>query len=277
MTNTPQPMTQDSAESLPPPMVDIRKVGISFPGRQGGTSVEVLSDIDLQIARGECMVVIGPSGCGKSTLMSCVAGLTRHTSGEIFVDGFEVNGPNEHLAVVFQQASLLPWRTVRGNVRFGLEVRRELPKEDIAERVTNAIDAVGLTDFAEYYPHQISGGMQQRVNLARAFAMQAPLILMDEPFGALDALTKESMQDELVGLMARASSSTMFITHDIREAIYLGDEIVVMSRRPGRIAGRFRSPFGANRTRKITEDPRFDALESQLRSLLDHDEMGLNE
>lgn len=273
MTNIVEPVAAHGsvAES---PMVQIRDVGISFPGRRGGREVEVLADIDLEVARGECVVVIGPSGCGKSTLMSCIAGLTQHTSGQILVDGFEVDGPNEHLAVVFQQASLLPWRTVRGNVQFGLEVRRDLPKDQIGERVDNAIDAVGLTDFADFYPHQISGGMQQRVNLARAFAMQAPLILMDEPFGALDALTKESMQDELVGLMSRASSSTVFITHDIREAIYLGDEIVVMSRRPGRIAGRFRSPFGSNRTRQITEDPRFDVLESELRALLDHDEMG---
>lgn len=258
------------------PIVEIRNVGVTFPGRRGGAPVEALSAIDLEVKRGECMVVIGPSGCGKSTLMSCVAGLTQHTTGQIMVDGYEVTGPNEHLAVVFQQASLLPWRTVRGNVEFGLEVRREHPKELIRQRVNDAIAAVGLSQFADFYPHQISGGMQQRVNLARAFAMQAPLILMDEPFGALDALTKESMQDELVELMARAASTTMFITHDIREAIYLGDEIVVMSRRPGRIAGRFRSPFGAGRTRRITEDPRFDALESELRALLDHNEIGID-
>lgn len=274
MNYVPENLAFNKPALVEDPMVEIKNVGIGFPSRKGAPIVEVLSDINLEVARGECMVVIGPSGCGKSTLMSCIAGLTQHTSGEILVDGFEVNGPNEHLAVVFQQASLLPWRTVRGNVEFGLEVRREYPKDEINLRVNEAINAVGLSDFVDFYPHQISGGMQQRVNLARAFAMRAPLILMDEPFGALDALTKESMQDELVELMARASSSTVFITHDIREAIYLGDEIVVMSRRPGKIAGRFRSPFGKNRTRSITEDPRFDALEHELRGLLDHSEIG---
>ncbi len=252
------------------PIVRVDDLVVSFPSRTSKTPVEVISGAGLTVERGSCVVIIGPSGCGKSTILSCIAGLTPYTGGSITVDGDRVDGPDDHSSVVFQHASLLPWRTVLGNVEFGLESRRQIPKREIRPRALEAIEAVGLAGYEDHHPHQISGGMQQRVNLARAFAVRAPLTLMDEPFGALDALTKELMQDELIRLMSMVSSSTVFITHDIREAIYLGDKILVMSARPGTIIAEFDSPFGADRTRAMTEDRRFDELESSLRDLLGH-------
>jgi NitT/TauT family transport system ATP-binding protein len=265
--------TEHGTDVPPPaPAVVVDRVGMTYPGRRGGEPATVLADVSFEVERGRCLVIVGPSGCGKSTLLSCIAGLTRHTAGTITVHGEPVTGPHEQTAVVFQHASLLPWRTVRRNVEFGLDVRRSVPRPEVRSRAAEALRAVGLDGFADHYPHQISGGMQQRTNLARAFALQAPLILMDEPFGALDALTKESMQDQLVGLMARTASSTVFITHDIREALYLGDEVLVMSRRPGRVVARVTSPFaGRERTRAATEEAGFVAMAAELRDLLDHD------
>jgi NitT/TauT family transport system ATP-binding protein len=236
--------------------------------RRGGEELLVLDNVDLTAARREFVTVIGPSGCGKSTLLNCIAGLTTYDSGRLAVDGHEVHGPGPDRAVVFQHASLLPWRTIERNVAYGVELRRELTRSEISKRVDEAIELVGLSGFASHYPHEVSGGMQQRANLARALAVDPELMLMDEPFGALDALTKERLQDELSLLAARLDRTTVFITHDIGEAVFLGDTVYVMSARPGRIDARIPVPFTRPRARAITTTPEFEAIVTDLRARL---------
>jgi len=230
--------------------------------------LKVLDDITWSADAREFVTILGPSGCGKSTLLNCIAGLTDYNSGSIVLDGNGIDGPGADRAVVFQHASLLPWRTVARNVSYGLELRRLYSKKEIAERVEKAISLVGLQGFEHHYPHEISGGMQQRTNLARALALETKLVLMDEPFGALDALTKETLQDELSRMIDRYDRATVFITHDIREAIYLGDKVLVMSARPGRIIREVVVPFPRPRSRDLTESVEFEELVSELRMLL---------
>ncbi len=250
--------------------LDVAGLGKSYARRQGRHRevMHVLDDIHLEARRGQFITVIGPSGCGKSTLLSCIAGLTESDCGKITVGGQEVRGPGFERAVVFQQASLLPWRTIKRNVAYGLELRRELSSSEISARADDVIELVRLTGFASHYPHEVSGGMQQRANLARALAVDPALLLMDEPFGALDALTKEVLQDELSLLATRMNRTTVFITHDISEAVFLGDVVYVMSRRPGRIEARIPVPFERPRPRKVTATPEFEAILADLRQRL---------
>ena len=193
---------------------------------------EVLRDISLTVGADEILTVLGPSGCGKSTLLNCVAGLEDY-EGSITVSGRAVKEPSTEVAVVFQAPQLLPWRTVRGNTRYGLEMSKAAPRAEWDERVDEALGVVGLRDSADLYPRQLSGGMQQRVNIARALAVRPRVLLMDEPFGALDAITKERMQEELQRIVALERLSVVFITHDISEAIYLGNRVAVMGVVPG--------------------------------------------
>jgi NitT/TauT family transport system ATP-binding protein len=236
--------------------------------RKGMQELHALEDIDLQVEGGEFVTIIGPSGCGKSTLLNCVAGLTEHDSGSIRLDGVELTGPGPERAVIFQQASLLPWRTVEQNVAYGLQLRRRFSSDEIARRVERVITLVGLSGFEHHYPHEISGGMQQRANVARALAIEPRLVLMDEPFGALDALTREMLQDELSALAGRMEQTTLFVTHDIEEAIFLGDRVVAMSTAPGRIIADLAVPFSRPRTRDVTDTEGFKSLVRELRLLL---------
>lgn len=231
-------------------------------------SLEVFNRISFSAKPGEFITIVGPSGCGKSTLLACIAGLRRLDSGTIRFDGQEVVEPLQSAAVVFQQPSLLPWRSVARNVSYGLELRRELTNENIKAQVNDAIDLVGLRRFTEHYPHELSGGMQQRVNLARALATIPRLLLMDEPFGALDALTKSILQDELMRLAQETTRTTIFITHDVEEAVYLGDRILVMSARPGVIQDVIDVDLGRPRSREVMSTARFQLLVNGLRSTL---------
>jgi NitT/TauT family transport system ATP-binding protein len=206
---------------------NVEKVYRARKGKEADRTV--LRGINVSVDRQECLTMIGPSGCGKSTLLRCMAGLIPVSSGKISVGGEVVSGPSLESAMVFQNAALLPWRTVEGNVRYGLELRRDLDRSVRKERVQYALEAVGLQNRGSSYPHEISGGMQQRVNLARALASMPSLLLMDEPFGALDSLTKESLHDELQRLVAEISATVIFVTHDIEEAVLLGDRVMVMS------------------------------------------------
>jgi NitT/TauT family transport system ATP-binding protein len=233
-------------------------------------TLKVLDKLSLTVGPREFVTIIGPSGCGKSTLLNCVAGLTSYEGGSITLDGQRVTSPGDDRAFVFQQATLLPWRSIERNVAFGLEMRREQSKEQIAERVARAIQTVGLTGFEHHYPHEVSGGMQQRANLARALAVDAKLILMDEPFGALDALTKETLQDELATMSARYNRATLFITHDIREAVHLADTVIVMSPRPGKIIKELKIDFPRPRSRALTASAEFEQIVTELRGLLQH-------
>jgi NitT/TauT family transport system ATP-binding protein len=250
--------------------LEIRAVSKTFvrKTRQGESRLNVLEEITLAAGRGEFVTIIGPSGCGKSTLLNCIAGLTSYDAGQILVGGSEVRGPGADRAVVFQQASLLPWRTVERNIAYGLELRREFGAQEISRRVADAIERVGLTGFERHYPYEISGGMQQRANLARALAVDSDLILMDEPFGALDALTKETLQDDLSAMIGKIDRTTVFITHDISEAAFLGDKVLVMSARPGRIVAEIEVPFARPRHRNLTTTGEFEEVVSRMRELL---------
>jgi NitT/TauT family transport system ATP-binding protein len=199
-----------------------------------GSVTSALVDINLRIEEGEFVCLLGPSGCGKSTLLKIIAGLIPATSGRITINGQPVSGPGPERAVVFQDYALFPWMTVRDNVEFGLEARR-LPLAQRREVSSRLLQVVGLSDFAQRFPHQLSGGMKQRVSIARALAVDPSLLLMDEPFGALDAQTRHLLQDELLRVWREYRKTVVFVTHSIEEAIYLSDRIVVMTARPGRV------------------------------------------
>jgi NitT/TauT family transport system ATP-binding protein len=193
-----------------------------------------LDGVDLEIGAGEFITLVGPSGCGKSTVLDLISGLTKPTSGTVSVDGRPISGPGLDRSVVFQQYTLLPWRTARGNVEFALEAAG-VPKSQRAARAADYLDLVGLAEFANRYPHELSGGMKQRVAIARSLSYEPGVLLMDEPFGALDAQTRERLQEELIGIWRRTGTTVVFITHDIEEAVFLGQRVAVMSSRPGRI------------------------------------------
>ena len=196
--------------------------------------VQVLNDISFEMREGELLSVVGLSGCGKTTLLRIIGGLLDPDSGSVRVDGRTVRGPGLDRAIVFQQPSLLPWRTALRNVQFGLELKRTAKDIRLA-RAREALDLVGLRDYERYYPKQLSGGMQQRVGLARALAVEPEILLMDEPFSALDAQTREELQAELLQLHAATRKTIMFVTHDLDEAVYLSDRVLVLLPHPGRV------------------------------------------
>jgi len=196
-------------------------------------ALTVFQDIDLDINEGEFVSLLGPSGCGKSTLLSIIAGLAQPSSGSIFLENAEVKGPGPDKSMVFQEAALFPWLTVSENIRFPL--RKSLNKKDQQDVAADYLQMVHLSNFANHYPHELSGGMQQRVSIARALAMDAKLLLMDEPFGALDEQTRTVLQDELEKIWLSAKKTIIFVTHSIRESIKLADRIIIMGARPGTI------------------------------------------
>ncbi len=197
-------------------------------------SVVAFRNVDLQIRNQEVLCVVGPSGCGKTTLLRCIGGLLAPSSGQVLIDGQAVDCPREGVAIVFQHFGLLPWKSVMDNVAFGLRIAGA-PREVITERLDHYIQLVGLAGFETHYPYQLSGGMQQRVGLARALAIDPEILLMDEPFASVDAQTREVLQEELLQLHERERKTMIFITHSIDEAIILGDRVAVMASRPGRI------------------------------------------
>ncbi|MDR5773356.1 MULTISPECIES: ABC transporter ATP-binding protein [unclassified Caballeronia] len=211
-----------------------RGLGLTYENEATGSSLTVLDNFDLSVREGEFLAVLGPSGCGKSTFLSILAGLVPQTAGEITVDGEPVSAARQKLGVVFQGYALFPWRTVRKNVETGLEIRgvKAVQRRSEAERF---LRLVGLLDFADHYPHQLSGGMRQRVAIARVLAYGPEILLMDEPFGALDAQTRESLQQELLAIWEQSAKTVVFVTHSIDEAIFLADRVAIMGRGPGRV------------------------------------------
>ena len=196
--------------------------------------VVALKDIQLDIPQGQFVCLLGPSGCGKSTLLNAIAGFSLPSSGSITADGKTVTGPGPDRGMVFQEYALFPWMTVEKNIAFGLEIKG-VAAEKIQDTVTSLLAKLGLTDFRNRYPKDLSGGMRQRVAIARILALDSPIMLMDEPFGALDALTRRNLQDELLRIWAELGKTVIFVTHSIEEAIYLADRIVVMTYRPGTV------------------------------------------
>ncbi|WP_010272770.1 ABC transporter ATP-binding protein [Paenibacillus senegalensis] len=196
--------------------------------------LQVLSSIDIHVEQGEFAVIVGPSGCGKSTALRMLAGLEHPTSGEVFGNGVPITDPDPKRVLIFQEHALYPWRTVEQNVGFGLELAN-IPVKERKKRVNEVLDKVGLDGFQSYYPQQLSGGMKQRASIARALVMNPEVLLLDEPYGALDAITRLTMQNELLKLWKGSGMTCVLITHDIDEAVYLADSIYVMSPRPGKI------------------------------------------
>jgi NitT/TauT family transport system ATP-binding protein len=214
--------------------VDARNVTVEYERSREKSTLVALKDFSVGVREGEFLTIVGPSGCGKSTFLNLVAGLWFPVSGELLVDGKRVTGPAQDRAVVFQEYALMPWRTVEGNVRFGLELQRRIDS-DTDEKIAHYIDLVGLSGFEDSYPRELSGGMRQRVGLARALVTEPRILLMDEPFAAVDALTRELMQDELAQIVQKTGQTIIFITHSVDEAITLGDRLVVVTSRPGRV------------------------------------------
>jgi NitT/TauT family transport system ATP-binding protein len=210
------------------PKIRLDGVGKDFPGRsRGAAPFTALGQVDLDVAPGELLVLVGPSGCGKSTLLDLLSGLTEPTRGRILIDGEQVRGPGLDRGVVFQQYALLPWRTALGNVAFGLEAKG-VPRRERPAIAQHYLELVGLAGFEDRHPHELSGGMKQRVAIARSLAYDPDVLLMDEPFAALDAQTRESLQDELLRIWRATGKTIVFITHGIDEAVYLGQRVAVM-------------------------------------------------
>jgi NitT/TauT family transport system ATP-binding protein len=246
--------------------ISLRRVGKVFATRSG--EVSALTEVSLDVPSGQFLVLVGPSGCGKSTLLDLVAGLSRPTSGEVLLDGRPVTGPGLDRGVVFQQYALYPWRTAQSNVEFGLE-GKGIPRRQRRERAEHFLDLVGLSGFADRYPHELSGGMKQRVAIARSLAFDPDVLLMDEPFAALDAQTREGLQDELLRIWERTGKTILFITHGIDEAVYLGQRVAVMTSRPGRIKQIIDIPLGSRTaTEDLRSDPEFARYRHQIWSLL---------
>ena len=237
------------------------------------TRLIALDGVNLQVMDGEFVSVVGPSGCGKTTFLSVVDGLIAASAGRILVDGEVVTKPGPDRAVVFQDASLLPWRTVLGNVVYGLECIGVGARE-AKERASSFIELVGLAGFEQHYPYELSGGMQQRVTLARALVMDPKILLMDEPFASLDAQTREVMQEELLRIWVKAKKTVLFVTHQIDEAIYLSDRVAVFSGRPGKVKEIIPVAIERPRALGLKREARFHAIEDRIWGLIEEDVKG---
>jgi NitT/TauT family transport system ATP-binding protein len=248
--------------------IEVRDVTVAYPRARTHERLIALWRLSLSVAEGEFITVVGPSGCGKTTLLNCIAGLVKPTEGSVEVDGEAVTGPGPDRAVVFQDYALFPWRTVWDNVHFGLEGRQGDAREHDA-RIADAIQLVGLAGFERAYPRELSGGMRQRAGLARALVAQPKILLMDEPFAAVDAMTREVMQGELERIVAQSGKTALLITHSIDEAIQLGDRVVVATTRPGRIKAIL--PIDLARPRwayDVKAEPRYIEAREQIWDLL---------
>ena len=233
-----------------------------YQPRTGGRLL-ALDNIDLHVEDGEFVTIVGPSGCGKTTFINLCDGLLKPTAGKIDIDGKQVTGPGTDRGMVFQDSCLMPWRTVFKNVIFGLECQG-LDNAEGQERARKFINLVGLQGFEDHYPHELSGGMQQRCNLARALTVDPKILIMDEPFASLDAQTREIMQKELLRIWSEAKKTVLFITHQINEAIYLADRVIIFGARPGRVKQTLKIDLPRPRDLSLKRDPRFLELENRV-------------
>ncbi|HYP78514.1 MAG TPA: ABC transporter ATP-binding protein [Polyangiaceae bacterium] len=240
--------------------IALHDVNIHFG--EGKTAVQALSGIDLGIEPGEFVSILGPSGCGKSTIIGALAGFTKITSGELRVDAERVNAPGPERGVVFQQHTLFPWKTVAKNVEFGLKMRG-VGKLERQRKAREILNSMGLSEFLAHYPHQLSGGMQQRVNLARVLVNRPRVILMDEPFCSLDAQTRLQMQELLLSLWHELHMTVVFVTHEVDEALFLSDRVIVLTQRPARIKAEVTVALPRPRTRDLLTSPEFVALKRE--------------
>lgn len=227
------------------------------------TNTLALDDINLSINAGKFVAIVGPSGCGKTTLIKIIDGLIKPSAGRILIDGKAVSGPGSDRAMVFQDASLLPWRTVYDNVLYGIECQSRVT-EEARRRVSDLLRLVGIARFSNHYPHELSGGMQQRVNIARALAVDPEILIMDEPFAALDAQTRELMQQELLRVWSASKKTVLFVTHQINEAVYLADTVVVLGARPGHVRRVVEIDLDRPRSLALKREPRFLQYEDDI-------------
>jgi len=241
----------------------IENVSRIFPAVHGGTPTRALQPIDMIIGDNDFVTILGPSGCGKSTLLRMVAGLDTPSTGRILLDGHAVTRPGAERGMVFQSYTLFPWLTIAENVAFGLR-EKGVPQRERMDIVRQWLERVGLTSFANHYPKQLSGGMQQRTAIARALANDPAILLLDEPFGALDNQTRALMQELLLGIWERERKTVLFVTHDIEEAIFLASRVVVMSARPGRIKADIRIDLAYPRHYTVKTSPDFSVIKARL-------------
>jgi len=263
------PTTPTAPTSTSTAKISVREVRKTFALRN--EEFVALDGVSLDIADNEFVTVVGPSGCGKSTLMNILAGLEEPTSGHALVDGEEVSGPGPERGVIFQQYALFPWLSVRKNIEFGLKVSG-LGRRERRERAEHFIRLVGLERFADALPKMLSGGMKQRCAIARAYAVDPSILLMDEPFGALDALTRVNLQEQLLDTWSREKRTVMFITHDVDEAVFLARRVVVMAARPGRIYDVVDVDLPYPRTEEVRLSPQFAALRNRVWHSVYHQE-----
>ena len=261
---TPAPLVHQD-DPLAGPVLRVEDVAKVYSTKKG--PLTVLEPTSFTMATSELVSIVGPSGCGKSTLLHIVGGLVNATSGSVYLDNKEVTEPGRDLGMVFQGYTLFPWLTVYRNVQFGPMMRR-LPKRGRERMADLFLEAVGLSNFKDHYPKQLSGGMRQRVAIARALANAPRILLMDEPFGALDAQTRIIMQDLLLDIRRRERTTTLFVTHDIDEAIYLSDRIFVMTAHPGHFKAEIHVPFGQSRDESMRTSPGFLAIRKDVYELL---------
>lgn len=247
--------------------ISFQDVVVDFPTANG--SMRVVDGVNLDIRDGEFVSIIGPSGCGKTTLMNILGGFVHPTGGRVLLDGSPVTGPGPDRGVMFQEYGVFPWLTVRQNIEFGLKLSaNKVTAAQRADICLRYMSLMGLTDFADHFPKHLSGGMRQRLAIARAYAVKPEFLLMDEPFGALDAQTRSAMQDLLLDVLLTEGKTVLLITHSVDEAIYLSSRIVVVTARPSRVREIIEVPFGYPRKENIHEDPRFIALSRRIRELV---------
>ena len=225
-------LRRELVEKVNEPIISVRDIGISFPGKQRAKPIHVLRSVNLDVWRGEFVCIVGPSGCGKTTLLNIITGFIRQSRGEVLVQGTPVTGPDPKRIFVFQDNGVFPWLTVEQNIGFGLSRR---PRNERREIVHYYVQMVGLTGFERAYPRELSGGMRQRVEIARALAPNPEIVYMDEPFGALDFITRIKMRTDLTRIWQEEKKTILFVTHDIEESVQLADRVVVLSQRPGTI------------------------------------------
>jgi NitT/TauT family transport system ATP-binding protein len=247
------------------PIIEARDLEKIYTARDG-KPVQALAPVTLQVQHGEFLTIVGPSGCGKSTLLKIFAGLIPQTKGRLSFNGAPIAGPQRSMGMVFQSAVLFPWRSVLDNVLLPADVLK-LPRAQAVEQAKHLLSIVGLADFAGKYPNELSGGMQQRVSIARALVHDPAIVLMDEPFGALDAMTRETMNLEILRIWKESKKTILFVTHSIPEAVFLGQRIVVMTPRPGRIAEIIETGLPADRDLGEMSSERFGALTLHIRTL----------
>ncbi|MDR0684302.1 MAG: ABC transporter ATP-binding protein [Spirochaetaceae bacterium] len=249
-----------------PVEIHCKDIGMTYRA-EGGRDVEALTGINIKIRKGEFVSLLGPSGCGKTTLLRIIGDLVMPTEGSIYIDGGLPRNARlkKKYGMVFQSAVLYEWRTVWKNIRLPLEILK-LPKAEVSERISHVLELVGLTQFKNHYPHELSGGMQQRVSIARAFAIDPEILLMDEPFSALDEFTREKLHEDLLGIWRQTNKTVVFVTHNIAESVFLSDKVFVLSPHPGRLSAEIAIDLPRPRAAAMRNSPRFNELVVKIRN-----------